>query len=150
MFSASTARCSGLRSQRCPGRQSASGWRICQRGMIHPLTSSPLSQSLEGSSIWWSLRRFKKKKFTVRNLLENQVAFCIQMSYTMKKRTACNWKKEGELSYLIWTAFLSVGKSCCRRRKRWVWWVPEKQEETIKREINIKDTILIFMLSAQS
>lgn len=60
MFSALRARCSGLWSQRCPGRQRASGQRICQTGMTHRLKSSPLSQSLEGSSIWWFLQGQKK------------------------------------------------------------------------------------------
>lgn len=54
MFSASAARCSEFR--RCPERRSASGGRTFHRGTLRRPASSPLSRSLEGSSIWWSLR----------------------------------------------------------------------------------------------
>lgn len=49
MFSDSVARCFEL--QRCPGRRSASGGRTFHRGTSRRPASSPLSRSLEGSSI---------------------------------------------------------------------------------------------------
>lgn len=36
--------------------------------------------------------------------------------------------EENDRSYLIWTVFLSEGKSCRRRRKRLEWWEPGDQE----------------------
>lgn len=90
--------------------------------MLHRLSSSPLSRSLGGSSIWWSLRRQK------RSLQNGEQPFADRR---MKIGLFVNYKNEekSRTIYLIWTAFLSVGRSCCRRRRRQVWWVPEKQRE---------------------
>lgn len=109
MFSASMARCSELRIQTCPGRRSALCWRICQKVTPHHPTSSPLSRSLEESSIWWFLQRHKAH---------------VDPLHSTGKRVNCRWKMRKTDSYPIWIAFLFVGKSCYKRRTRPVWWVP--------------------------
>lgn len=107
-FSASAARCSEFR--RFPGRRRASGWRTFRRGTSRRPASSLLSRSSEGSSIWWSLSRSGRRH-------EREVRCCPRQQLV----------KERDWSYLIWTVFLSEGKSCCRRRKRLERWVPAQQ-----------------------
>lgn len=52
---------------------------------------------------------------------------CLQLQKWGKPRSI-------KRSYLIWTAFLSVGKSCCMRKTRRVWWVPEKTGKYLRDE----------------
>lgn len=46
-----------------------------------------------------------------------QKAFCFPVTLV------CN------VHYLIWTLSLFVGRSYCRKRRRWVWWEPERERE---------------------
>lgn len=59
----------------------------------------------------------------------------------LKQKQPLQLKKQGTIKplYPIWTAFLSVGKSCCRRRKQPVRSAPEKQESTMMRGWNINE-----------
>lgn len=48
---------------------------------------------------------------------KTQKAFCFSIT------VVCN------VHYLIWTLSLFVGRSYCRKRRRWVWWEPEREKE---------------------